>query len=158
MPDQPDLAALVRRLEALEAEKAILETLYAYGHSIDYGDEDTWVNCFTEDGTWGAADREPIRGQSALRAFFPTHTHAPELYHKHLLIEPRIVVDGDRARCESYWTLLVADGDLPVLAGFGRYRDRLARGDDGTWRFEERIFDIESRDPRIQRLSRGLRS
>src|SRR5262249_35391909 len=40
------------RLDALEAERAILDTLYRYGHTIDYGDEAGWVDCFTTDAVY----------------------------------------------------------------------------------------------------------
>jgi hypothetical protein len=42
-PQQVDVQELVRRLAALETERAILRTLYRYGHSIDYGlEQDAW--------------------------------------------------------------------------------------------------------------------
>ena len=48
---QVDVQELLRRLAALEAERAILRTLYRYGHSIDYGLEQEWVDCFIEVST-----------------------------------------------------------------------------------------------------------
>jgi hypothetical protein len=51
-PQQVDVQELVKRLAALEEERAILRTLYRYGHSIDYGLELEWVDCFTEDGVF----------------------------------------------------------------------------------------------------------
>jgi ketosteroid isomerase-like protein len=115
------------RLELLEAERAITRTLHRYAHSIDYGDEEAWVDCFTEDGV-----------------FIARHTRAPELWHKHLLVEPAIDVEGDTASCVSYLAVVMEHDDMPVLRVFGRYRDRLERGDDGRWRFRERIAEIES--------------
>jgi len=47
-PRQVDVQELVRRLAALEAERAILRSLYRYGHSIDYGLEREWVDCFLQ--------------------------------------------------------------------------------------------------------------
>jgi 3-phenylpropionate/cinnamic acid dioxygenase small subunit len=43
---------LEARIALLEDEQAILKNLYRYGHSIDYGDEEAWVDCFTEDGVF----------------------------------------------------------------------------------------------------------
>ena len=37
------------RLRALEDERAILDTLYAYAHSLDYGVRDEWGDCWSED-------------------------------------------------------------------------------------------------------------
>ena len=55
-----------------------------------------------------------------------------------------IDVDGDKATCVSYLVVVMEHEDVPVLRVFGRYRDRLVRGDDGRWRFRERIAEIES--------------
>jgi hypothetical protein len=33
------------------------------------------------------------------------------------------------------------------MRSFGRYRDRLARGDDGRWRFTQRLTERESLIP-----------
>src|SRR4030042_4362937 len=44
--------ALERRLTALEDEIAIISTLSTYGHTIDYGLEDQWLDCSTEDAVY----------------------------------------------------------------------------------------------------------
>ena len=142
-----DLAA---RLALLEDERAILRTLNAYGHAIDYGDEASWVDCFTEDGSFDVRARLPhqpnrlIQGRDELRAFIAGHTRAPELWHKHLLVEPFVEIDGDSATCASYLAVVMEHEDEPVLRVFGRYRDRLVRCPDGRWRFLERIAEVES--------------
>ena len=122
---------LEARLELLEAERAITRTLHRYAHSIDYGDEEGWVDCFTEDGVFDVRSRHAhqlkrlITGREELRAFIARHTRAPELWHKHLLIEPVIDVDGDTATCVSYLAVVMEHEDVPVIRVFGRYRDRL---------------------------------
>jgi hypothetical protein len=144
------IGQLEARLVELEAERAIVGTLHRYAHSIDYGDEESWVDCFTEDGVFDVRSRHAhqlkryVQGRAELAAFIATHTRAPELWHKHLLIEPVIQVDGDHATCVSYLAVVMEHDDAPVLRVFGRYRDRLVRGDDGRWRFAERIAEIES--------------
>ena len=146
MPE-PDLAA---RVALLEDERAIVRTLHAYAHAIDYGDEEAWVSCFSEDGVFdirGRAPHQPTRlitGRDELRRFIARHTRAPELWHKHLLVEPLIQVDGRTATCSSYLAVVMEHEGRPVLRVFGRYRDRLVKEDDGVWRFAERIADIES--------------
>ena len=145
-----ELADLTARLALLEDERAILRTLHAYGHAIDYGDEAAWVDCFAEDGVFDVRARLPhqpnrlIQGRDELRAFISGHTRAPELWHKHLLIEPIIEVDGDSATCVSYLAVVMEQEDEPVLRVFGRYRDRLVRCPDGRWRFLERVAEVES--------------
>ena len=146
----PDAADLERRLALLEDERAILRRLYAYGHAIDYGDEEAWVNCFAEDGVFDIRTRLEgtpkmvVSGRAELRRFVSRHTRAPELWHKHMLVEPQITVNGDEARSECYLMVLVENEGLPTMRVFGRYRDRLIRDADGEWRFRERVAEIES--------------
>ncbi len=144
------------RLTELEATQAILDTLYRYAHSIDYGLEDDWVDCFTEDAVWytkrnpiAAAGRPDHRyqGQAELRAFVSAHTRPPVGWHKHMLVEPRIHLDGDRCRVDSYMMRLDAHPAGSYVRAFGRYRDRLVRCPDGRWRIEERIAEIDGTHP-----------
>lgn len=142
---------LEARLERLEAEREIVQTLHRYAHSIDYGDEEAWLDCFTEDGVFDIRSRHAhqlkrrISGREELRTFIAGHTRAPELWHKHLLVEPLVDMTGSHtATCRSYLAVVMDHEDVPILRVFGRYRDTLERGADGRWRFRERIAEIES--------------
>jgi SnoaL-like domain len=152
------LDEVIERLEALEAERGVLATLYQYGHALDYGAEADWVDCFAagahyevRDGTAGRV--RSYDGQDELAAFATRHTRAPERFHKHVVVDPVIAVDGDRATAVSYFMRLDhVDGERIVYA-FGRYLDELVRGEDGRWRFARRIAEVESRraDPAPRR-------
>ena len=141
---------LERRVALLEDERAILRRLYAYGHAIDYGDEEAWVGCFAEEGVFDIRTRLEgtpnmvVSGRDELRSFVSRHTRAPERWHKHMLVEPQIEVDGDTARSDAYFAVLMEHDEQPILRVFGRYRDRIVREADGEWRFLERIAEIES--------------
>ena len=52
-----DLDGLIARIRALEAERAVLATLYRYGHTIGVGDEDGWLDCFAPDGVFDVRRR-----------------------------------------------------------------------------------------------------
>ncbi|MBM3678104.1 MAG: nuclear transport factor 2 family protein [Actinobacteria bacterium] len=142
------------RLDLLEAEREVLRNLHRYAQCIDYGDEAGWVDCFTEDGVFDIRPRlegshQPdrlISGREELRAFIARHTRAPELWHKHMIVEPLIDVDlaAGTATCSCYLFVLMENEDAPVLRVFGRYRDELAKGADGRWRFARRIAEVES--------------
>jgi SnoaL-like domain len=157
MTSAAEFDKLAARLRVLEDERAILATLYRYGHALDYGLEADWIDCFAahgryelvyrSGGTGTAAGTRPTsyQGHDELAGFAANHSRAPERFHKHLLIEPVVTIDGDRASAASYF-LRVDDLDGErVIYAFGRYLDELARGADGRWRFTTRVAEIESR-------------
>ena len=147
-----DTDALLARLQVLEDERAILQTLYQYGHAMDYGPDADFVDCFTDDGVWEIRMRRipdgafTCTGRAEITASLEMQTsvRAPALYAKHLLIEPRIVLDGDAASVDSYFLRIEPRDDGPTqIVASGRYLDRLVRGDDGRWRFTHRIAEID---------------
>jgi 3-phenylpropionate/cinnamic acid dioxygenase small subunit len=150
------LDELTRRLVALEAERGVLATLYRYGHALDYGAEADWVDCFAAAAHYevrerGAGTTDSVRsydGRNELAAFAAGHTRAPERFHKHLVADPLIAVDGDRATAVSYFLRFDDVGGERVVYAFGRYHDELVRCADGRWRFAVRIAEVESRRAR----------
>ena len=144
--------ALLTRLQVLEDERAILQTLYQYGHAMDYGPDADFVDCFTPDGAWDVRMRRTPSGaftcvghdEIAASLAAQTSVRAPALYAKHLLIEPRIVLDGRAASVQSYFLRVEPRDDGPTqIVASGRYLDRLIRCDDGRWRITERIAEID---------------
>jgi len=150
------LDELTHRLAALEAERGVLAALYQYGHALDYGAEADWVDCFASAAHYevrerGAGTMDSVRsydGRDELAAFAAGHTRAPERFHKHLVADPLIAVDGDRAMVTSYFLRLDDVGGERVVYAFGRYHDELVRCADGRWRFAVRIAEVESRRAR----------
>ena len=144
-------ADLRAQVALLMAERAVLDTLYRYGHSIDYGLEEDWLDCFAAGGAFdvhyrvGAKWSRRYEGRSELAGFIAGHSRAPDRWHKHLLFEPLVTVDGDRATARSYFARLdAADDGTPFVRAFGRYLDELVRGSDGRWRLVERIAEVEA--------------
>lgn len=154
-------ADLERRLQLLEDRQAILETLHRYGQALDYGLVEQFLDCFTEDASW---DTEPMRdvvraeqlragrlpaghvGRGELQGFVERHTSAPGHWHKHLVVDPLIELNGDRARVTSYFLRVDADphSSGAHIRASGRYRDELVRGDDGRWRITSRKAETEA--------------
>jgi 3-phenylpropionate/cinnamic acid dioxygenase small subunit len=152
--------ALEKRLKLLEEEQAILSTLYTYAHTIDYGLKAQWLDCFAEDAVYRvqafgvtlpdlfgiAQPTTGLKGRAALSAYIAKHTNAPEMWHKHCLVEPIIKLEGDnKASVESYFARLDEDQNGAYVLAFGRYHDQMVKSPDGKWRFKERICEIESR-------------
>ena len=76
--------------------------------------------------------------------FLACAVHAPAMYHKHLLIEPLISIQGDTATVHSMFSRLDRYPEGPGIRALGRYRDTLVRCPDGRWRFTERLPEIEA--------------
>jgi hypothetical protein len=139
-------------MRLLEDERAILQTLYQYGHSMDYGPDADFIDCFTPDGVWDVRMRRTPEGaftcaghgEIAASLEVQASVRAPALYAKHLVIEPQIVVDGDEASVRSYFLRVEPRDDGPTqIVASGRYLDHLIRCDDGRWRMTERVAEID---------------
>lgn len=148
-----EIARLQARLRALEDQAAIVRVLHVLGQTIDYGDHERWIDCFTEDADFemvevsetGRVSKVRHEGRAALAAFIPGHTHAPAYFHKHLVSDPVVELDGDTARCDSYMTRVDKGPDGPFLWSMGRYLDTFRRCSDGLWRVSSRVIEAESR-------------
>lgn len=149
----PDLDALSARLDRLEAERAIVETMYAYGRALDYGDREGFLDCFTDDADYvvdmrlGGAAVLSFHGREDLAGYHDWHTHAPDAWHKHVATNPAITIDGDTATAVSYFLRLDSDAETgapSTVSSSGRYVDEFVRGDDGGWRIRSRRCDVEN--------------
>jgi hypothetical protein len=144
-----ELEALAQRVRRLEDEREILRILSRYGKAVDYGDVEGFVSCFADDGVLELSrpksDRVAVRaaGREELAAFAGSHTRAPEQWHKHLVLDVDLDIDGDEARAVSYYVLLQDDERVPRVRSFGRYVDRLARREAG-WAIVARRAEVEA--------------
>jgi ketosteroid isomerase-like protein len=147
----PTIEELTERLDRLENERAIVDTMYAYGTSIDYGDRDRFLACFTDDADYVVVMRSgdggfSFHGHDELAQYFEDHTHAPAAWHKHVTTNPSVTVDGDTADAISYFLRVDAaaeSGPAFVLAS-GRYLDEFVRERDGSWRIRFRRCEVEN--------------
>jgi ketosteroid isomerase-like protein len=151
MPD-PEIEEVLERLDRFDAERAIVETMYAYGSALDYGDRDRFLQCFTDDADYvvdmriGADGGFAFHGQEELTKYFEDHTHAPTAWHKHVTTNPSIEIHGDTARASSYFLRVDAGTESApayVLAS-GRYLDDFVRDEDGRWRIRSRRCEVEN--------------
>jgi ketosteroid isomerase-like protein len=151
------------RLQAIEDEIGIRDTIHQYCHSLDYGVEDEWMDCFTDTGAWDLRLRDSviqkameaqglpsgptrIQGTVNLRKMFSGHTHSPERWHKHAVSNTRIKLNGDEAVATSYFIRVDAStkSSGAYIRAFGRYIDQMVRCPDGKWRIQERRCDLEA--------------
>jgi 3-phenylpropionate/cinnamic acid dioxygenase small subunit len=126
-------------LRLLKDERAILRTMHRYAHTLDYGDHDGFVDCFTENAVYESSRTGVLAGGAAeLRDFASRYNHAPKAYNKHVMVDPLIEVDGDSATARSYYLFIQNRESGPAITHYGSYEDRLARCPDGAWRITYR--------------------
>ena len=133
-----DLEARLRRLEDVEE---IQRLLLAYARCLDEGDYAGYSELFTEDGELNAQLGQ-AKGREAIRALLDRRLGdddaPPRRKAFHLIGNPTIEVDGDRATSIVTWAYLTHDdAGYPMLLQFGHYRDQLTR-DQGRWMFARR--------------------
>jgi len=146
-----DVNALSVRLRILEDERAILDTLHRYGHAMDYGPDTEFVSCFVVDGVWEVRMRHSkagfkCQGHDEIAASLAAQmsVRVPALYAKHIVVDPRIALDGNNAHVVSYFLRVEPGDEGPTrIVASGRYLDRMARSDEGSWRIVERIAEID---------------
>ncbi len=146
------MPSLEERVALLEDRQAVLDTLQAYSHAIDLGEEEPWLDCFTADASFEIRSELPDYpvgrhdGTAALQAFIASHSKPPAVHHKHLYVVPTITVDGDRATAVAYFVHLLDRDGKPATVSYGRYLDVLIRCDDGRWRILERVSEVHASD------------
>src|SRR4029079_19592049 len=120
----------------------IIELLYRYAELIDAGDFDG-VGRLLERGSFagvaGADDITALFVANTRR--YPHHGNTPRT--RHLVLNPIVDVDGDRASARSTFCVVQRTETVPLQPiVVGRYRDAFARDDDG-WYFTAREVDVE---------------
>jgi uncharacterized protein (TIGR02246 family) len=132
------LAARVARLEDREQIQALF---MEYRRCLDEKDFSGYAELFTADGEFVAGEIR-ARGRGEIRALVDgmrgnllTETTGDDI---HVVVNPSIEPDGDRARARSTWIYIIRTAeDQPDLCKVGHYDDTLVR-EDGRWRFERR--------------------
>lgn len=135
----PNLLSLAERIDRLESIEAIRALKARYCAYCDDGyAPDAIAALFVEDGTWDAGEAFGVhRGRAAIRAFF-AGVSASITFAAHLVVNPIIEVEGDRAR--GRWRLImpctmVADGKPEARWMVSSYDNTFVRR-DGAWLFQ----------------------
>ena len=140
------------RLGVLEAREEIRNLLQEYRRTLDIRDMRAFSELFAANGTWSGASGErtgPEGIYAMLTAALPENPPWPGPTLWHLITDPSITVDGERATAESLWMhVRRGEGDTPLLPTLGQYRDELIV-EDGRWRFLRRaVTRLIPQDPR----------
>ena len=143
-------AAVLVRLDALEAEAEIRHKLQTYMEVLGASDWDDYVNYFTHEGklimTEGTrVGRDDIkeRMSTAAARMAGAAQNRPARKRADLLSNIEINVDGNTASAKSRFTFIAenAEGGFDV-AGSGLYVDEWAL-EEGEWRIAARTVDYD---------------
>ena len=127
--------SIEERLRRLEDLHELQQLRARYCQHVDDGRWDELVDLFTPDGAF--VGLSTARGHAELREFFPGLQQGSLTAWWHYSANETLDLDGDRASGET-WLLqpCIVSGESHIAGG--RYSDRMVRGTEGRWRFEER--------------------
>ncbi|MBU9763841.1 nuclear transport factor 2 family protein [Mycobacterium sp. TNTM28] len=128
--------------EKLADKLEITELLYRYAELIDAGDFDG-VGELLGRGTFMGVAGAPAIAKLFARTTRRFPNHGNRTRTRHLVLNPIVALDGDRAAARSTFCVVQSTETVrlqPIVVG--RYADVLARDENG-WYFTERTVDVE---------------
>jgi uncharacterized protein (TIGR02246 family) len=147
-----DSEGIEGRLRVLEAKEEIRNLLQEYRRTLDIRDLRAFSALFASNGSWTGASGAatgPEAIYTMLTEALADNPPWPGATLWHLITDPSVAVDGDRATATSMWMhVRRGDGDTPLLPTLGLYEDDLIV-EDGVWRFLRRSVTRQiPQDPR----------
>jgi ketosteroid isomerase-like protein len=155
MPDRDEI------LQQVTDRMEISDLLLSYFRALDRADKEGVLGVYSEDARLMVDPEHVLNGRQAIRAFlanWPTPAEGADVpwvgrtVSHHMMGVPKIAIDGDRARTETYALSQNVEGD-PANGGNVRvkalrYMDTLRRTPDG-WRIVDRVHtsDLEMITP-----------
>ena len=135
-----------------EARLAVTSLMGRYANAIDYGEQASWVETFTEDGLFqvfvqdGETPVITARGHAELTKFVEgnaANSHKNESMSLHLFGAIEVVEESaDELRLRTRALLGATGGEGPAVTSIGTYHD-VARRVDGEWLFAERMLRMD---------------
>ncbi len=139
-------------------DRALIEDLQArYMFALDFGDPDTYVSLFTEDGVLDVGDGE-IKGHDAIRkaiSGMPDRKAAQTAdaakvrrpTGRHNISNMVIKVDGNKAKGRAYWFHYGNNNPqrAATFDSYGHYEDEMVKV-NGKWLFSKRRIYNENLD------------
>jgi hypothetical protein len=136
-----DSEGIEGRLRVLEAKEEIRNLLQEYRRTLDIRDLRAFSALFASNGSWTGASGAatgPEAIYTMLTGALADNPPWPGATLWHLITDPSIAVDGERATAASMWMhVRRGDGDAPLLPTLGLYEDELIV-EDGRWSFLRR--------------------
>lgn len=121
----------------LEEKDAIRELMHQYCFCCDNRDTEGLGALFTQDCVWDGGPFGRKHGREELKAFLLESTSS-EHRIRHLTSNEIIMVDGDTATANCYFTVLKLGEGQPEIFFTGFYEDSFVKR-GGKWLFQERV-------------------
>ena len=149
------LAALERRLQAVEDELAIHRLIVRYGLAVDTGDAERTSAVFVDDGIYDA-DVRLMRGRGEVEDMVRSDRHQGMVGRCAHQIGPAVVrVDGDRAVAIGYSRVYLRGDDDIAIYRVSMNRWELARTGTG-WLIARRVTRLLGHDEAAAIFADGL--
>jgi len=136
-----DADAVGARLHRIEDQLAIERLLMQYGAALDSRDFAAYSQLFAANGSWSGG-LGTFKGPATIKAAMEKAFSAPSAPAAggsfHVLTNPLIEVQGDRATALSRWTFFTTVEGKPTPTLAGRYEDTLIK-ENGSWKFLSRV-------------------
>ena len=127
--------ARLRRLEDLEA---IRQLFIDYGYYLDHGLFADYAGLFAEDGEVLLGPMGRAKGPAAIKDLMQRTLGSRVGTSYHVIANPIIKLDGDRATTNVSWIVVVMGKDgQPAIPMFGHHADEVVRTVQG-WKFQRR--------------------
>ena len=151
------LAALERRLTAMEDERAIERLIASYGPLVDCGEADAAAQLWSADGSYDV-EGWSMRSRADVAAMVRSDAHQGLIARGccHFLGPAVVTVDGDDAVavCESILVLRRGDGFSVSRAGANHFRLHRI---DGRWQIVTRTTRaLDGRTEALDLLATGI--
>ena len=141
------MTTIEQRLQRVEDIEAIRQLKAAYCDACDDDHNgDAVVALFTANGSWGQGGFEPFVGREAIAEYLFSIRDGKGMQRSaHLVTNPNIEVDGDRAKASWRFVMMYkATEDGAFHRIIGRYEDTYIR-EQGQWLFQSLIAHVEER-------------
>jgi ketosteroid isomerase-like protein len=144
------MASLEERLQRLEDQIAIYQTVCGYGYAVDGCNADALGEIYAEDGVYAVADTGGFNGRAAVQAITkePTHLELVGRGAAHVSTLPYVVIDGDKAVATCHTLVARNTDDGFSIWRLSASRIHLERRPEGGWHIKHRQNYLLKDDPR----------
>ena len=159
-----DLAAINRRLQALEDQIAIYQIVCGYGYAVDGCNAEAVGSFYAEDGVYAVADMPAFEGRARIAQITRDAGHLSYVNGgcAHASTLPHVVIEGDKAVATCHTMVLRHGEDGFYVFRLSASRIQLSRKPEGGWQIDHRqnyLLDGAKEGPALlARLKEGPRA